>query len=374
MRRVRIMVAAIFGITPTAAVVAAGTRPIEVRSPDGTRIVGQADVPAAGARTTVIFVPGTGAFDRDGRFGKSGTPADLVFKDLAARMNARGLATVRFDLRGVRHGVAAADARDLRVLAGRTTTTMRDDLRAIHDWTRSSRGLGAHCVIFFTHSEGMLHVARLAEGGAPSPLLVIGMGPPMESAQAVFRWQMTEREPYSLELMDADRDGRTTHAEIRANISRTPAGVNGMIEPYLLPGGWGAAEIAQLRNNQLANYEKLKAETLAHEDADPYPTVAAPFASYQWWKSWYSDDVPVAARLARWRAPLRLHYGDRDSQVHAERQKAAASSSLSPKRYSIAVHPGAGHTLGSDVLMGPLEAKIAEQIASEAASAARGCR
>lgn len=348
----------------------AETRVFQVRSMDGTAIAGQADLPSRRSRTAVVFVPGTGEFDRDAGFGPAGAP---VFKDIAGRMNASGVATVRYDLRGVRYGVPAAAKLDHKLLAGRTTTTMRDDLKAVYDWTRSPAGLGAKCVIFFAHSEGMVHVARLAASGAPSPLLVIGMGAPMESPKAAVKWQMTEREPYSLELMDKDRDGRTTHAEIRAHINETPAGAFGVLDPYLIPGGWGRAEIAQLRINQLALYEKTRAEILPHRDTDPYPNVAAAFASYQWWKSWFLDDVPAAARLARWRAPLLLHYGDRDSQVNAERQKAAASA-LPAKRYTITVHFGRGHTLGGHPLVGPIDPKIADRIAGEAATAARSCR
>jgi len=73
----------------------AETRTFTVTTTDGAPINGQADLPSASARTAIIFVAGTGMFDRDASFGRSGTPRDLIFADLAQRMNARGLATVR---------------------------------------------------------------------------------------------------------------------------------------------------------------------------------------------------------------------------------------------------------------------------------------
>lgn len=369
MRIVAAAVALAVAVQPAAA--SAATRPFEVRAPDGVVLKGQADTPARPSRAAVIFVPGTGGFDRDAAFGPSGAP---LFKDIAARMNARGVSTVRYDLRGIRHGVPSAERLDLKLLGGRTTTSMRDDLRAVYDWTLSRKGLGATCVIFFAHSEGVLHVARLAEAGAPSPLLVIGMGAPMESAQSVFKWQAIEREAHSIELMDANRDGRTTEAEVRGNIGKTPAAVFGVVEPFLLPGGWGAPELAILRANKQAGYAKARADDLARRDADLYPDATNAFASYQWWKSWYLDDVPAAARLARWRAPLRMHYGDRDSQVNPERQKAALAAALPASRYTVAVHPARGHSLGEHVLVGPIDPKIADRIADEATAAARSCR
>lgn len=343
-------------------------------SADGTPIHGQADRPAAGSSTAVIFVPGTGAFDRDAAFGTSGGPRDLVFKDLAGRLNAAGVTTVRFDLRGIRHGVPAAQRLDRALLAGRTTETMRADLAAVYNWTRSPQGPAARCVVFLAHSEGMYHVSRLAAAGAPAPLMVVGMGAAMETPRDVFRWQLSEREAHSLELMDADGDGRTTDEEVRAGLSATPAAVFGRVEPYLHPSGaWTADDLARLRTMQATVYEQTRTMTLAREDADPYPDADTAFATWQWWKSWYLDEAAGAAALATWDVPVRLHYGDRDSQTMAERQIAAARAALPAARLAYEVHPGRGHTLGPNVLYGPMDEAIADRIAAQIAQAAQGC-
>ena len=218
-----------------------------VRSADGTEITGQVDGPMQTPRVAVLMVPGTGVWDRDVRFGQG--ERSLVFKDLAQRMAARGLAVVRTDTRGVSAGATGPDAVSFAALAGRTTTTMRDDLAAAYDWARSSSGLGARCVILLAHSEGMHHVGRLAELGAPPPLAVIGIGADMEAPAVGFRWRMAERDAVSLEQMDADDDGRITDAEVREGWSRTPAAVNGTIAPYLHPSGaWSDADLTRLRD------------------------------------------------------------------------------------------------------------------------------
>jgi hypothetical protein len=360
------------------AVLVVATQPeaaeFSVRAADGVELKGDADTGSGPVRPrlAVIFVPGTGIYDRDTELGESGTPRDLIFKDLAARMVARGVATVRYDMRGVRHG--APLVLDRTLLAGRTTSNIRDDLAAIYRWSRASDGFGASCIAFFAHSEGMLHVVRLAALGAPAPALIIGMGAGMESPVDVVRWQMTERDAYSLSRADTDRDGTTTNEEVKANIAHTPSGVHGVVEPYFHPSGaWKAEDIAALRAIQLAFYEKLKSEVLAHTDDAPYPDGAKATSSYEWWKSWFVDDEPSARLLTRWPTPIILHYGDKDSQTPAHLQIAAAKVYLPPERLKFHVHPDRGHTLGSSVILGPIDEAIADGIADEAAAAAAAC-
>jgi alpha-beta hydrolase superfamily lysophospholipase len=348
----------------------ASAHEFEARSADGTTITGVADIPDRAWTTAVVFVPGTGLFNRAGQFGKSGTPRDAIFKDLADRLLNRGIAAVRYDLRGVGRVVPTPDMLNKTLLAGRTTDNMRDDLAAVYAWTRSADGLGARCIIFFVHSEGMLHVARLAPTGAPAPALIIGMGAAMQSPAVTLRWQMTGRTADSLEQMDADGNGITTNDEVKANIKRTPSGVYGVLEPFLHPNGrWTADDIAQLRQTQTALYEKHRAETLAQPDAAPYPNSANPFSAYQWWKSWFVDEMAAGAHLSKWTMPVILHYGDQDSQTPAGLQIASAKTHIPADRLTVHIHAGRGHSLGPDVLFGPVDETIADQIADEAANA-----
>ena len=345
----------------------------QLRSADGVEIRGEANSTKP-AQPAVIFVPGTGLFDRDANFGETGTPRDLIFKDLAQRMEARGLATVRYEPRGVRYGVAPDQRLDRQLLAKRTTTAMAGDLAAVYEWTRSPQGLGTRCVAFFAHSEGMLHVARMTAYGVPTPALVIGMGAAMQSPAQIIRWQITERDAFSLEMMDADRNGITTNDEVRANWQRTPTGANRMLEPLLHPdGAWTAKVLAEVRAIQTAAYEKVKEEALSHADADPYPDAETVFASYEWWKSWFVDERPTAERLRLWNSPVSLHYGDKNSQTVAALQIAAASSFLDAAKLKTQIHSNRGHTLGEDVLFGPIDEAIAEKIADEAAGIASSC-
>lgn len=353
----------------------ASARDFKVRSADGVEIHGSVEARDAPPAVAVIFVPGTGLFDRDARLGVSGTPRDLIFKDLAERMQARGVTTIRSDVRGVRHGAPAADSFDRTLLSGRTTDNMRDDLAAIYAWSRAPDGLAARCVVFFAHSEGMLHVARLAAQGAPAPALVIGMGAVMESPLQIMLWQSSERDAFSLEMMDADRDGTVTNDEVRANWLRTPSSVAGQLDPLLHPSGaWTAGEIAEVRKVQAALFAVAKAEALARADTEPFIDPENVLASYQWRKSWYLDETPAASALARWGAPVSLHYGELDSQTNAATQTAAANAHFGQGKFKLQVYPGRGHTLGEHVLLGPIDETIADAIAEEAAAIAPSCR
>ncbi|WP_339871606.1 hypothetical protein [uncultured Brevundimonas sp.] len=363
-------------ITFVAALMLAVTPPVQpftTPSADGYVLTGQADEPEGHPRGVVILVAGTGAFDRDVTFGRSGTPRDRLFADLAERFNARGMTAVRFDRRGVRHGVPPSEVIDAAAAPTVTAENLSADVGAIYDWTRSDAGLGARCVVFFVHSEGAVHVAGLAKAGAPEPALIIGMGAPLESKVSAVRWQSTGRDADSLAMMDTNGDGTVTNDEVRANWMNTPSAVFGVLAPFLHPNGaWTPADLAQLRTTQAALYEQAKTAAMALDDSDPYPSAAAPAFSASWWKSWMTDDEPLAARFARWRSPMILHYGALDSQVREDRQRAAAEGILPDEQVRFVSHPGRGHSLGTEALLGPVDAVIADQIADEAAAACPG--
>lgn len=291
-------------------------RPFSVASADGTMINGQADLPERRTRAAVVFVAGTGLFDRDARFGASGTPRDLVFADLAQRITARGVAAVRYDRRGVRHGAAPAEMLDVSVSGTSTVETQRDDLAAVYNWARARDGLNARCIVLFGHSEGLLHISRLAASGARAPTAVIGLGGLLESPLTIMRWQAAERDHDSLLMMDVDGDGRVTNAEVEANWRRTPSSFVNTPAPFIQPDGkWTAEEVAMVATFQRQSYEAARTQVLAASGDGVYPNEQTPMARYSWWQSWFVDDVSAASQLAHWRVPMIFHYGTTDSQT-----------------------------------------------------------
>lgn len=349
-----------------------GARAFAVPSADGTVIRGQADRPDQAAAGAVVMVAGTGAFDRDVAFSRE-PGARPIFLDLSGRLTRRGVAVVRYDKRGVRYGAAGAERIDPAVIVTATTDAQRDDLAAVHAWTRSAAGLGARCVVLFGHSEGMVHIGRLASSGAPAPAAVVGMGALLADPVSNFRWNLAERDSHSLRLMDADGDGITTNEEVRAGLAATPAAVNDALEPYLHPSGaWSAEAIAGLDAVWAQAYPALRSAALAAPDEAPWPSAEAPSGNMQWARSWYLDDTPVAARLAGWTVPVVVHLGDRDSQTHAPLQRAAGEAALGTKM-TFRLHAGAGHTLGAHPTYGPMRDDLAEAVVDDVVAALEAC-
>lgn len=357
----------------TALIDPAAARAFAVPSTDGIVVHGQADRPDLARTGAVVMVAGTGPFDRDVMFGAPGGEASPVFADLARRLNERSVAVVRYDKRGVRHGETGDRLIDRAEIVTATTEAMRDDLAAVYGWTRSEAGLGARCVVLFGHSEGMVHIGRLAASGAPAPVAVVGMGTILTDPVRNFRWNLTERNSWSLRRMDADGDGVTTNEEVRAGLANTPAAVNGVIEPYLaLDGGWTADDIAELDRRWSILYPVLREQALTPPDDAPWPTADQPLASMQWAKSWYLDDTAVAENLAHWDVPIIAHLGDRDSQTHAPLQREAGERFLGA-RLTFVLHAGVGHTLGDHPTYGPMRPDLADAMADQIAAALRGC-
>lgn len=344
-------------------------REFELPSAVGGVVRGQADVPAGWNGTAVIMVAGTGPFDRDVFYGFSGTPRDLLFKDLAARFAARGVAAVRYDKRGIRPGIRDESALDTAVTATTTTTAQREDLSAIHAWVRSPDGLGAGSIIFFGHSEGMLHIGRLAASGAPAPVRVIGVGAAMRAPKTILHWQMVERDPFSIRMLDEDGDGIVSNEDVRAGYKRTPAAPSAIETLLSETGFWDAAGLARLRAERQAAYDEVARTARDTDDMTPYPNTETAVAAFEWWKSWFIDDETVAERVARWGVPLSLHYGSLDSQTNEPLERAAAEAALSPDLLTITVHPGVGHGLGPDPSIGPMDETLADALADEAAAA-----
>ncbi|KAK0359793.1 hypothetical protein LTR94_029854, partial [Friedmanniomyces endolithicus] len=121
-----------------------------------------------------------------------------------------------------------------------------------------------------------------------------------------------------------------------------------------------------------ALFAQNRAAALALPDDAPFPNAQTPVFSQDWWKSWFTDDQPLAQDFAAWKAPLSLHYGALDSQVRHDRQERAAQGVLQPNQVRFTLHPGRGHSLGADPLMGPMDEDIADAIAEEAAAACGG--
>lgn len=359
-----------------AAPVAASPSPVKqkslsfaVPSADGTIINGQTDFPAGytpGQRIPiVVMVHGTGLFDRDANFGKSGTEADKLFLELSKKLTAQGLGVVRFDRRGVNYGKTGADRINPAVSGSTTVQTQWQDLQAVYDQALKTVKADTKCIAIFGHSEGMANIGLLAAHDNRAPALVAGMGGLLESPKTVFKWQLSGRDAYSLHKMDTNGDGITTNAEVEANWMNTPSAVFNTKAPFIHPDGqWAGEDLVKLQDVQEGFYQQAKTIAMAMDDTAPYPNAKRPMAQYSWWKHWYQDDTPVAQNLANWDSKFIFYNGDIDSQVVASRQKKAIEAYLKGRAVQ-KVMPGLGHSLGHQVLLGPMDTAAANALSHD---------
>lgn len=342
-----------------------------VTSSDGTKLRVRIDTPSSAiARgVTIVLVAGTGAFDEDVDFGNSGTSRDYVFKELANRFSSQGYHVVRYAKRGVpcieeaskAHVSSSASEPDQKQenclsekqLATVTTGSQVDDLVAVVGQATKIRGK----LIVIGHSEGFVVLARAMEAGKVKPDGIVGIGALLESPESVLRWQISDRIADSLIKMDANKDGVTTNEEVDAGYQGSWASVYGNIHALKSPSGaWSAAQIGDVRAAWSQMYSASKGDAASKLPNELFKMGAIPVASYQWWQSWFSDTRPVIERVQTYSGKVSLLYGANDPQTPPERQlKALKSSSALIANWHSRVFPNLGHTLGPDVLMGPMD-------------------
>ena len=161
---------------------------IEAPGPEGA-LVGTLTLPTTGAgvrdgRPVVLVVPGSGPTDRDGNspLGIRAAP----YRQLAHALSAHGIASVRFDKRGM----FASDA----AIPDPNQVTVRDYADDLVAWTEAIRDRmpsdeNPRCVIPLGHSEGGL-VALAALRRLPDPCGIILVATPGRPFGTILREQL----------------------------------------------------------------------------------------------------------------------------------------------------------------------------------------
>lgn len=327
-----------------------------------TQLTGQVDLPEGVASCTdvslrlpaVLMVPGTGEFDRDVGFGKSGTDRDFIFKELARELTRRGVVVVRSDYRGVRcswRGMPQGTSReaflkacvDREVRAAVTPETMRNDLQQVFDYAALTVPcIDRHRITVFGHSEASFHIGSLVRDHRIEPAALVFMGMVAESPKSLVRWQMIDRLLLKIGKVVGDRK------EIRPS-DLEKAGLGKVEAPER--GFW---TIEELRRIYEENYETTRNANLALPDGDAHEE----FWSNRWWKMWWSDENAVADQLQDFQGEIVAHGGDQDFKVYQPRQFEFLSAKKDQHwkdRLKLVTHPGKGHTLGEPELVGPMD-------------------
>lgn len=353
---------------------------------DGTTTLqGQLDLPEAqGKRPVVVMMPGTGLFDRDVSFGHSQTDKDLLFKHLSKVLNQKGVATLRYDYRGVScsyeskppcedcattqekiaHFTKSCFNNDIRTTV--TPQNMRSDFEQVYHWGEKHERIDPQQMILFGHSEGSVHTAHLIAEQRIQPRAVVLMGGLYESPQSVVQWQLVDRFRENIMRADRNQDKKVTAEEITTYQPLNPLLAMVPLAMLLPPTEmkvWTSERLSQELKEQ---YQTIAKTTLAVDDLLPYPSADNVQASMAWWKMFFNDTQNTAPLFARGNIPVINHLGDTDSQVSLNRQQAALAQLKTTHQLSIQKHPGKGHSLGTHPLMGPIsqdsETRLIESI------------
>jgi hypothetical protein len=356
-----------------------------------TRIRGQIDLPAAGVDVgpyskfpVVMMIGGTGLFDRDYLFGNSGTARDLVFRDLAQSINQLGIATARFDYRGVkcnrltmppctqcktqeeRIEYFRKTCLDEEVRKSVTPLTTQQDALAVYNFVQSNERIDPTKIIILAHSEGTIHVARLVGQQSITPRALLMLGTVAESPQSILHWQLVERMIDIGMSFDLDSDGAVTNAEVKRVCENIPGNSEQCKQFWTPPNGTWTKHAFEERFERDV-YQPERAAALQHADTDPYFNSGFLMASYAWWKMWFTDEHSTLPDLFGFPGKISFNNGEIDSQTPGKRELGFVEASLArfngPVRANI--YPGNGHGFSTHPQLGPIDDASKKKILQE---------
>ena len=240
-----------------------------------------------GAAHAVIIIPGSGPIDRDGNAPAMGLKSDL-YRQLAERLGAVGIASLRVDKRGFFGSQKA--------ISDPNEVTIAEYAADARGWVAKARLL-APCVWFAGHSEGGL-VALVAATQAPDEICgIILMAAPGRPVGKLLAEQM-ESNPATALLAPLIREIVT---DLEAGKPRDPETIPAALQPMFSPG-----------------VQRFMMDLFSH---DP-------------------------AAIARgWKGPALILQGDHDTQVKLQDADDLAAAMPQAQKHIL---PGATHMLKPD--------------------------
>ncbi len=309
-------------------------KPVTFTGAGGAVLSGTLTLPPGSSKTGVpgiVLIAGSGPTDRDGNSGL-GLQTDLL-KQIAQRLAQEGIASLRYDKRGV--GGSVMSAQDQAHLADYAAweNFVGDAAAALHD-LQQQPGVDARRTGFLGHSEGGLIALQAAQ-------------------------QTSASHPPSL-LVLASTAGRTYDAVINEQLTRvlklqgaTPAQTD-----YFLS-----------KNREIA--ATIKRTGVVPDDVPPGLAALYPPYIGKFYRSVQAANPATLA--AQFSGPVLVIQGQKDVQVSAERDLPvlkAALGSRTRSAYQVSLIPNASHNL--KLVTSEADPGLAGPVAPEALSALCG--
>lgn len=281
------------GMTDARAADGVTNQQVKFTSSDGTSLAGTLTLPdgATSARVPgVLLLQGSGPTDRDGN-----QPPNLrsdLLRQIAEGLTQQGIATLRFDKRGMHANAAGLPAAQEDYAAFFGWNRFVDDAFAAYGFLRSQEAVDIRKTALFGHSEGGLIAldlaARLKGNEAPAALVLAATaGRPLD---AVIREQI-ERQLGEQQATPAQRRFFLSANDRIVRTIRDTGSIPEDVPPGLAPF---------------------------------YPVYLGPF-----WQSVFRLEPAALARS--YGAPVLLLQGEADLQVSAERDALALSRALAQR-------------------------------------------
>jgi pimeloyl-ACP methyl ester carboxylesterase len=336
----------------------------------------QIDFPEQGApRAFAVLTPGSGLHDRHVLAGESDTPKDFFFDTLSMAFLELGIATIRYDNRGVRGNRKSAellaidnagdrerkfmqDFIDSKLRLTVTPATQVDDLYSIYNFAKTLSQ--EKKLILVGHSEGCLNIARMISKYGLQNEKVLFLSPAFESPKSLVWWQRVGRLGSWLREL-APNQGDITIEDVRKGFGYSKLSSLYTIEHFLPHGGvWTEEMLAKKERKLEEDYQRDVSWIVKQDDKDPWPGPYT-YASFSWWKQWHLDEKTLDHYLADFSGDMKCIFGEFDTQVEYARQIVHFPQS-SACNFSAKILPGVGHTFGYHGLLGPPEDWVVEEI------------
>ena len=308
-------------------------KPVTFLGAGNAALAGTLTMPVPASRSAapgLVLIAGSGPTDRDGNSGAVQT--DLL-KQIARRLAQEGIASLRYDKRGVGGSVMSAQDRAHLAYYAAWENFVGDAAAALHD-LQQQPGVDARRTGYFGHSEGglvALQVAQQASAFHPPSLLVLA-----STAGRAYDVIISEQLVRILNIQGATPAQTdyflSKNREIAATIERTG------VVPSDVPDGLAAL----------------------------YPPYIGKF-----YRS--VQGANPAALAAQFTGPVLVLQGQKDVQVSAERDTSALNAALSRRAhgaFQVSLIPSASHNL--KLITGEADPGLAGPVAPEALAALCG--
>jgi hypothetical protein len=349
---------------------------------------------AKGKKKPVVVLAGGVFTDRDGitDLGEvaSEKNTSFLFKQLSQQLLSMGFIVIRYDQRGINGNIFTCEKGvklsfetyikkcvDSKVRSTVTLQNTRADYESVFNFASRLKTIDAKKIYVLGHSEASLHIATLIGEKRISPIGTIFIAGLVESPSKHAEWQAIGRFVEALPLLDEDKDGVVTNAEIQKAFRERKSALSQQTQNgeqlFLSPtGSWKLNDLKsfQDRIDQLLYKPLLASMNVPNPSNSAFTStissVEVTFASREWMLGRMSDNQRVIDRLDSFSGKGLFIFFSLDSQISVARQIAAIEKSkfsLAHKAKVITIN-GFGHVFGKLPGVGPVEPQAMNEVSA----------